>query len=202
MSFGLKRPSAIVCYQSTWYLYLYLIEKVLDVLDAIQVLWVLVLVLELANFKSTCTWLKYFWKYLTPTLPSSHQVGTLLKRHMLVPVPTPPLHPFHEIKGAGKTVTTSPSGDSTAGGILACGGWHESLVFTALKCWVSKFWKSNTIKANARRFAVVSAIINTECLHTKFLHVRYVWFGESLQKHAKIHCQSPSRGLGSQQWSH
>ena len=60
--------SAIVCYQSTWYLYLYLIEKVLDVLDAIQVLWVLVLVLELANFKSTCTWLKYFRKYLTPTL--------------------------------------------------------------------------------------------------------------------------------------
>ena len=60
--------SAIVCCQSTWYLYLYLIEKVLDVLDAIQVLWVLVLVLELANFKSTCTWLKYFRKYLAPTL--------------------------------------------------------------------------------------------------------------------------------------
>ena len=61
--------SAIVCYQSTWYLYL--IEKVLDVLDAIQVLWVLVFVLELANFKSTCTWLKYFRKYLTPTLKFS-----------------------------------------------------------------------------------------------------------------------------------
>ena len=59
--------SAIVYYQSTWYLYL--IEKVLDVLDAIQVLWVLVLVLE--NFKSTCTWLKYFRKYLTPTLKLS-----------------------------------------------------------------------------------------------------------------------------------
>ena len=52
---------------------------------------------------------------------------------MLVPVPTPPLHPFHEIKGAGKTVTTSPSGDSTAGGIPACGGWHESLVFYCAK---------------------------------------------------------------------
>ena len=51
--------SAIVCYQSTWYL----IEKVLD---ATQVLWVLVLEI----FKSTCTWLKYFRKYLTPTLMS------------------------------------------------------------------------------------------------------------------------------------
>ena len=67
--------SAIVCYQSTWYLYLYLIEKVLDVLDAIQVLWVLVLVLELANFKSTCTWLKYFQKYLTPTLHCMQSYG-------------------------------------------------------------------------------------------------------------------------------
>ena len=57
--------SAIVCHQSTWYLYLYLIEKVLDV---IQVLWVLVLV----HFKSTCTWLKYFRKYLTPTLHATH----------------------------------------------------------------------------------------------------------------------------------
>ena len=65
---------------------------------------------------------------------------------------------------------------------------------------IKKFWKSNTIKANARRFTVVS--VNTECWHTKFRHARYVWFGESLQKHAKIHCQSPCRGLESQQWSH
>ena len=43
---------------------LYLIELVLDVF---QVLWVLELVLVLANIKSTCTWLKYFEKYLTPT---------------------------------------------------------------------------------------------------------------------------------------
>ena len=94
----------------------------------------------------------------------------------------------------------SPSGDSTAGGIPARGGWRQSLVFTALKNWVSQFWKSNTIKANARRFTVVLAI--TERWHTTFRHVRYIWFGESLQKHAKIHCQSPSRGLGNQQWSH
>ena len=45
---------------------LYLIEKVLDVLDVFQVLWLFVLVL--ANMKNTCTWLKYFEKYLTPTL--------------------------------------------------------------------------------------------------------------------------------------
>ena len=71
--------SAIVCYQSTWYLYLYLylIEKVLD---AIQVLWVLVL--ELANFKSTCTWLKYFRKYLTPTLDLEHRLSALLQLHL------------------------------------------------------------------------------------------------------------------------
>ena len=47
---------------------LYLIEKVLDVLDVFQVLWLFVLVLVLANMKNTCTWLKYFEKYLTPTL--------------------------------------------------------------------------------------------------------------------------------------
>ena len=49
--------------------------------------------------------------------------------------------PFHDIKGAGKTVPTSPSGDSTAGGIPAHGGWRQSLVFTALKSRVSQFWK-------------------------------------------------------------
>ena len=49
--------------------------------------------------------------------------------------------PFHEIKWAGKTVPTSPSGDSTAGGIPACGGWWQSLVFSALKSRVSQFWK-------------------------------------------------------------
>ena len=49
-------------------MYLYLIGKVLDVLDAIQALPVLEFVLVLASLKSTCTWLKYFRKYLTPTL--------------------------------------------------------------------------------------------------------------------------------------
>ena len=43
--------------------------------------------------------------------------------------------------------------------------------------------KSDTIKANARGFSVVSTI--TECWHTKFRHVRYVHFSESLQKHWK-----------------
>ena len=43
--------------------------------------------------------------------------------------------------------------------------------------------KSDTIKANARGFRVVSTI--TECWHTKFRHVRYVCFSESLQKHWK-----------------
>ena len=32
------------------------------------------------------------------------QVGTLLKRHTVVPSPTPPQPPWHEIKGAGETV--------------------------------------------------------------------------------------------------
>ena len=36
---------------------------------------------------------------------------------------------------------------------------------------------SDTIKTNARGFSVVSAI--TECWHTKFQHVRYVYFGET-----------------------
>ena len=40
--------------------------------------------------------------------------------------------------------------------------------------------KSDTIKANARGFSVVTTI--TECWHTKFGHVRYVYFRESLQK--------------------
>ena len=44
--------------------------------------------------------------------------------------------------------------------------------------------KSDTIKANARRFSVVLTI--TECWHTKFWHVRYVYFSESLQKHWKF----------------
>ena len=43
--------------------------------------------------------------------------------------------------------------------------------------------KSDAIKANARGFSVVSTI--TECWHTKFRHVRYVYFSESLQKHWK-----------------
>ena len=48
---------------------------------------------------------------------------------------------------------------------------------------IPKIWKSNTMKANARCFTVVLAI--TECWHTIFRHVRYVKFGESLQKHSK-----------------
>ena len=43
--------------------------------------------------------------------------------------------------------------------------------------------KSDTIKANARGFSVVSTI--TECWYTKFRHVRYVYFSKSLQKHWK-----------------
>ena len=43
--------------------------------------------------------------------------------------------------------------------------------------------KSDTVKANAHGFSVVSTI--TECWHTKFRYVRYVYFSESLQKHWK-----------------
>ena len=43
--------------------------------------------------------------------------------------------------------------------------------------------KWDTIKANARGFSVVLTI--TELWHTKFRHVRYVYFSESLQKHWK-----------------
>ena len=60
--------------------------------------------------------------------------------------------------------------------------------------------RRSMIKANARCLTVVSAI--TEYWHRKFRHVRYVWFGESLQKHSKFIAKSSSRGLGSQQWSH
>ena len=55
------------------------------------------------------------------------------------------------------------------------------LMFTwALKIAPGLLEKSDTIKANARCFSVVSTI--TEWWHTKFGHVRYVYFRESLQK--------------------
>ena len=38
---------------------------------------------------------------------------------------------FHENKGAGKTAPTSPSDDSTAGGISARGGWRPVFNFYA-----------------------------------------------------------------------
>ena len=70
------------------------------------------------------------------------------------------------------------------------------VVFTAL----SQREESKTTKANACCFTIVSAI--AEYWHTKFQHVRYVLFGESLQKHSKCIAKSPSRGLKSQQKSH
>ena len=60
---------------------LYLIEKVLDVLDVFQVLWLFVLVLVLANMKNTCTWLKYFEKYLTPTLIYRYEADTAFSKN-------------------------------------------------------------------------------------------------------------------------
>ena len=60
--------------------------------------------------------------------------------------------------------------------------------------------RRSTIKVNARCFTVVSAV--TQYWHTKFRHVRYVWFGESLQKHSKFIANLLSQVEGSQQWSH
>ena len=128
--------------------------------------------------------------------PRNHQVGTLLKRHTLVPSPPPPLH---SVAWCKRGLPTSPPGGHSLAESRHVVLDVICLMFTALPT-VSQFWKTNTVKANARCFTVVSAI--TECWHTKFQHVRYVWFGESLQKHSKIHCPSPSRGLWSQQWSH
>ena len=123
----------------------------------------------------------------------------------------PPLRsrytPLHDVTGAGETVLnasvpTSVRG-SQSGGISTRGVWcHVPYVYCAENSadGIPVLWKLDTMKANVRCFTIVSAI--TECWHSKFRHVRYVLFGESLQKHSKIHCQSQSRGLGSQQWSH
>ena len=61
----------------------------------------------------------------------------------------------------------------------------------------------NSIGVNAAGFPHVGNISAiTEHWYTKFRYVRYVWLGESLQKHSNSIAKSPSRGLGSQQWSH
>ena len=123
------------------------------------------------------------------------EVGTLLKRHTLVPSLLFLYIPLHDLSSAGETVLnatvpTSPPGDHSQVESPARGYCAKN------SAYINKAGR-NTIKANVRCFTVVSAI--AEFWHTKFQHVRYVWFVESLQKHAKIHCQLPSRGLGSQQ---
>ena len=128
------------------------------------------------------------------------EFGTLLKRHTLVPSPTIPIHFVAWLeKGRGNSQKCNSQAITVR--------WNPRYVVTALKIAPTQtkgdnpiLWKWNAINANVRCFTVVSAI--TECWHTKFQHVTYVWFVESLQKHGKIHCQSPSWGLGSQQWSH
>ena len=106
---------------------------------------------------------------------------------------------WHEIKGAvGETVETlrvptSPQGEHSLAESLHDHWWRLPDVFVGAKnstgfpgtCWKNQ----DTIKANACGFSIVSTI--TECWHTKFRHVRYVYFSESLQKHWKsiANCQ-------------
>ena len=62
--------------------------------------------------------------------PHNHQVGTLFKRHTLVPSLRLCYTPLHNVKGAGETVLnatvpTSLPGDQQSGGILARGVWRH-----------------------------------------------------------------------------
>ena len=94
---------------------------------------------------------------------------------MVAAYPTPPLHTVAWFeKGRGNSLKCNSvnfsARRSQSGGIPARGVMTD-------------------VKTNARRFTVVSVI--TECWHTKFRHVKYVWFVESLQKHAKsiVNCR-------------
>ena len=108
----------------------------------------------------------------------------------LFPPLRPRYTPLHDVTGAGETVlnasvSTSVRG-SQSGGISTRGVWcHVPYVYCAENSadGIPVLWKLNTMKANVRCFTIVSAI--TECWHSKFRHVRYVLFGESLQKHSK-----------------
>ena len=115
-----------------------------------------------------------------------HKVGMLVKRNTLVPSPVASaIRSVHVTKGLGKQSKPQSGGNLH----MVC---DVMFIFTMLK--------TNTIKANAHCFAVVSAI--TEYWHTKCRYVRYVWFGESLQKHPKSIAKSLSQRLGSKQRSH
>ena len=117
---------------------------------------------------------------------------------------------LHGQRGRGNslngTVPTSPPGRPQSGGIPRTCLWR-CVHCAKNSAGVNKAGypsvatrRRSMIKANARCLTVVSAI--TEYWHRKFRHVRYVWFGESLQKHSKFIAKSSSRGLGNQQWSH
>ena len=144
--------------------------------------------------------------------PQNRQkLAFLMKRDTLVPPPMPLLHSVCMTqRGRGNslngTVPTSPPGEPVWRNPAHVGLWR-CVPCAKNSAGVNKAGfpsvgtrRRSMIKANARCLTVVSAI--TEYWHRKFRHVRYVWFGESLQKHSKFIAKSSSRGLGSQQWSH
>ena len=145
--------------------------------------------------------------------PQNRQkLAFLMKRDTLVPPPTPLLHSICiDTKGPGKQSKRYRANFSARRTTVWRNPAHVGL-WRCVHCaknsaGVNKAGypsvgtrRRSMIKANARCLTVVSAI--TEYWHRKFGHVRYVWFGESLQKQSKFIAKSSSRGLGSQQWSH
>ena len=100
--------------------------------------------------------------------PCKHQVGTLLKRHTLVPSPRPPLHYIAGgERGQGNSLkcfrANFSARQSQSGGIPARGVWcHMPYVYWTKNSTdgIPVLWKSNMIKANAHCFTVVSPLPN------------------------------------------